>query len=95
MKHIIVRKHIMAHSHYHRFAITVPERMAAQIVDICETEGRNRSEFFREAVRIYLASKSRDPQFLMPTSEEERKDNPFHTFTEWNSEADSIYDTLR
>ena len=95
MKHTIVRKNIMAHSHYHRFAITVPERMAVQIDDICETEGRNRSEFFREAVRIYLASKSREPQFLMPTSEEERKDNPFHTFTEWNSEADSIYDTLR
>lgn len=85
----------MAHSHYHRFAITVPERMAAQIDGICETEGRNRSEFFREAVRVYLSSKSREPQFLMPTSEEERNDNPFHTFTEWNSEADSIYDTLR
>ena len=85
----------MAHSHYHRFAITVPERMAAQIDDICEIEGRNRSEFFREAVRIYLASRSREPQFLMPTSEEERKDNPFHTFAEWDSEADSIYDTLR
>lgn len=85
----------MAHSHYHRFAITVPERMAVQIDAICETEGRNRSEFFREAVRIYLASKSSEPKFLMPTSEEERKDNPFLTFTEWSSEADSIYDTLR
>ena len=59
MKHTIVRKNIMAHSHYHRFAITVPERMAAQIDGICETEGRTRSEFFREAVRVYLSSKSR------------------------------------
>jgi hypothetical protein len=31
----------------------------------------------------------------MPTSEDDRKDNPFHTFAEWDSEADSIYDTLR
>ncbi|PTR07160.1 ribbon-helix-helix CopG family protein [Nitrosospira sp. Nsp5] len=95
MNQPIVRKHTVAHSRYHRFAITVPERMAAQIDDICEIEGRSRSEFFREAVRIYLASRSREPQFLMPTSEEERKDNPFHTFAEWDSEADSIYDTLR
>lgn len=69
--------------------------MAAQIDDICKIEGRSRSEFFREAVGIYLALKSREPQFLMPASEEERKDNPFHIFTEWDSEADSIYDTLR
>ena len=69
--------------------------MAAQIDDICKIEGRSRSEFFREAVRIYLALISRELQFLMPASEEERKDNPFHTFTEWDSEADSIYDTLR
>ncbi len=85
----------MTSTPYQRFAITVPERLAAQIDRICETEGRNRSEFFREAVRVYLASKSREPQFLMPTGEEERVDNPFHTFTEWNSEADSIYDALR
>jgi hypothetical protein len=85
----------MAHSHYHRFAITVPERMAAQIDDICEIEGRNRSEFFREAVRIYLASRSREPQVLMPTNTEECKDDPFGVFTEWDSKADRIYDKLR
>lgn len=85
----------MTRSLYHRFAITVPERMATQIEKICEIEGRNRSEFFREAVRAYLALKSREPQFLMPTGEEERKDNPFLTFLEWGSEADSIYDSLR
>ncbi len=90
-----LKKSTMATTPYQRFAITVPERMATQIDTICEAEGRNRSEFFREAVRTYLTVKSRGPQFLMPTGEEERKDNPFHTFTEWNSEADSIYDTLR
>lgn len=85
----------MATSLYQRFAITVPERMATQIKTICEAEGRNRSEFFREAVRVYLATKSRGRQFLMPTGEEEREDNPFRLFSEWDSEADSIYDTLR
>ncbi|MDE2260862.1 MAG: CopG family transcriptional regulator [Betaproteobacteria bacterium] len=79
----------------HRFAITVPERMAAQINTICEVEGRNRSEFFREAVRVYLVVKSRNLQFHLPTGEEERRDHPFHTFSEWDSEADSIYDALR
>lgn len=85
----------MASTPYQRFAITVPERLATQIEHICEAEGRNRSEFFREAVRVYLAAKSREPQLLMPTGEEERVDNPFHAFTEWGSDADSIYDALR
>lgn len=85
----------MASIPYQRFAITVPERLATQIEHACQAEGRNRSEFFREAVRVYFAVKSREPQFLMPTGEDERLDNPFHTFAEWNSEADSIYDTLR
>lgn len=85
----------MANIPYQRFAITVPECLAAQIERACEEEGRNRSEFFREAVRVYFATKSREPQFLMPTGEEERVDNPCHTFAEWDSAADSIYDTLR
>ncbi len=85
----------MAHTPYHRFAITIPERLASQIEDACEAEGRNRSEFFREAVRFYFAAKAGKAQLLMPSSEEERIDNPFHTFTEWSSDADSIYDTLR
>lgn len=80
---------------YQRFAVTMPERMSAQIEQICKDEGRSRSEFVREAVRTYLAVRSREPQFLMPTGEEERVDNPFQTFTEWDSPADSIYDTLR
>jgi hypothetical protein len=95
MNQVFTRRTDMANSPYQRFAITVPDRMATQIDSICEAEGRNRSEFFREAVRVYFATKSREPQFLMPTGDEERVDNPFHTFTEWNSEADSIYDALR
>jgi hypothetical protein len=95
MKYIFTKESIMASDPFQRFAITVPGRMATQIDSICEAEGRNRSEFFREAVRVYLSARSRGPQFLMPTSDEEQVDNPFHTFTEWNSEADSVYDSLR
>jgi hypothetical protein len=40
-------------------------------------------------------SKSRESQIHMPMDEEERKGNPFHTFAEWGSEADRIFDTLR
>lgn len=84
----------MTNTPYQRFAINVPERLASEIDHACEVEGRNRSEFFREAVRFYFAAKKGNPQFLMPTSEEKRGDNPFQTFTEWNSEEDAIYDTL-
>ena len=70
------------------------DRLSAR-VGITPEEGRNRSEFFREAVRVYLSMRSRGPQFLMPTGEEERADHPFHPFTEWSSEADSVYDSLR
>jgi Arc/MetJ-type ribon-helix-helix transcriptional regulator len=94
MKYTMVRRHLVARSLFQRFTITVPERMAAQIESICETERQNHSEFFREVVRVYLASKSRESQFHMPMDEEERKSNPFHAFTEWDSEADRIFDPL-
>ena len=82
---------------YHRYAITVPEGMAVQIDAACQVEGRNRSEFFREAVRHYLTAKlgTRAPQFVVPTAEEELRDDPFRLFREWNSEADAAYDVLR
>ncbi len=80
---------------YERIAITMPERMAEEINRACEVEGRNRSEFIREAVRYYFAAKKKGVQFLMPSEQEERGDNPFHAFNEWASEADSIYDSLR
>lgn len=84
----------MATTPYQRFAITMPKRLADQIDSACEAEGRNRSEFFREAVRLYFAAKKGQAQFLMPTGDEEEGDNPFHLFTEWNSKEDTVYDTL-
>ena len=83
--------------HYQRFAISIPATMATQIEEVCKVEGRNRSEFFREAVRFYMNAgrAPQPPQFVMPTNEEERKDKPFRLFAEWNSEADAAYDSLR
>ena len=82
---------------YQRFAITIPEGMAAQIEQACKLEGRNRSEFFREAVRLYFADKfgSNTPQFIIPGAGDEPAGNPFNSFTEWNSPADAMYDQLR
>ena len=88
----------MAGQNYQRFAISVPPIMAKEIEQLCFVEGRTRSEFFREAVRVYISSTrgGRKPaKLMMPSGEEERLDNPFYTFTEWNSEADAVYDTLR
>lgn len=81
---------------YQRFAITVPPGMAGLIESMCKTEGRNRSEFFREAVRHYIASKtgSLQPQFVIPSLDEDLQSNPTHHFSEWHSEADSAYDVL-
>jgi hypothetical protein len=31
----------------------------------------------------------------MPGNEGEHRDNPFRLFTEWDSEADTVYDALR
>jgi hypothetical protein len=83
--------------HYQRFAISIPAPMATQIEEVCKVEGRNRSEFFREAVRFYMnAGRTPQPSRLgLPTNEEERKDNPFRLFVEWNSDADTAYDALR
>ena len=36
---------------YQRFAISMPPGMAEKIERVCQSEGRSRSEFFREAVR--------------------------------------------
>ena len=82
---------------YQRFAITIPGGMAAQIEQVCKLEGRNRSEFFREAVRAYFAGKfgSVTPQFVLPAADQEPTADPFHLFTEWDSPADAMYDTLR
>jgi Arc/MetJ-type ribon-helix-helix transcriptional regulator len=44
----------MQNTAYQRFAISMPAQMAAQIEELCQRDGRNRSEFFREAVRHYI-----------------------------------------
>ena len=71
--------------------------MAAQIEQVCKLEGRNRSEFFREAVRTYFAGRfgSTAAQFVLPAADQEPATDPFHLFTEWDSPANAIYDTLR
>ena len=81
---------------YQRFAITIPESMAAQIEQVCKLEGRNRSEFFREAVRAYFSVKfgGKTAQFVTPAADEEDTGDPFRLFSEWSSPADAMYDTL-
>ncbi len=46
----------MTQPHYQRFAISIPAAMASQIEQACILEGRNRSEFFREAARHYMGT---------------------------------------
>jgi Arc/MetJ-type ribon-helix-helix transcriptional regulator len=84
-----MRKLNMKTANYQRFAISVPEGMAMQIEDACKSEGRNRSEFFREAVRHYMGTHNgkRTPSSIMPIS-------TFHPFTEWGSKGDAVYDSL-
>lgn len=82
---------------YQRFAISLPPGMAEKIEQVCLREGRSRSEFFREAVRAYFALRASgrtQPMLVFPREGEEGVDDPFHGFTEWASEADSVYDRL-
>jgi metal-responsive CopG/Arc/MetJ family transcriptional regulator len=89
----------MSHSlsMYKQFVICLPEHLAAQINTICEKYGLSYSDFFCEAAFAYLAAKSKllELQYVTTIGEEEVLDNPFHVFGEWNSKADSVYDTLR
>jgi Arc/MetJ-type ribon-helix-helix transcriptional regulator len=86
----------MPNPSYHRFAITVPQRMAAQIDQVCKHEGRNRSEFFREAVRCYMNVKQGGaaPLLVLPTTDEENRGDALRLFDEWHSSADAVYDVL-
>ncbi len=43
--------------HYERFAISMPANMADAIRSVCEREARSQSEFFREAVRVYMTQR--------------------------------------
>lgn len=78
---------------YHRFTITVPDNMAEQIEQVCTQEGRNRSELFREAFRLYFSNgqTTRSAQAVTP----ERKENQFRLFwPEFGSKSDHVYDRL-
>ncbi len=87
----------MQNNAYQRFAISMPAGMATQVDEACRLEGRNRSEFFREAIRHYMTAKlaNKAPQFVMPGAGEERREDPFRLFAEWDSAADAAYDVLR
>lgn len=85
----------MPNTPFQRIAITVPTLLATQIDAICASEGRNRSEFFREAVRSYLMERFRESKLLLPSADEEQMNNPAFSFTEWHSADDSVYDSLR
>jgi metal-responsive CopG/Arc/MetJ family transcriptional regulator len=88
---------------YQRVAISLPSTMATMIDQTCKAEGRNRSEFFREAARHYISTRARGvntlqsaPAFVLPTAAQDAQaEQPFHGFTEWNSAADDDYDVLR
>lgn len=41
---------------HHRYTITVPDNMAKLVEKVCAQEGRNRSELFREAFRVYMSA---------------------------------------
>jgi len=84
----------MAQLAYHRFTITVPDNMVKQIEQVCHKEGRNRSELFREAFRLYLSS-CQNTQSAQSAGAPERKNDPFRLFwPELGSKADEVYDRL-
>jgi hypothetical protein len=87
----------MPNSRYQRFAISIPAPMATQIESVCQREGRNRSEFFREAVRFYMNAgrAPQPPQLVIPSNDEGPRDDPFRLFNEWSSQADDVYNSLR
>lgn len=81
----------MAQLATHRYTITVPDNLAKLIEKVCAQEGRNRSELFREAFRVYLnTSTGKHTVDSAP-----RKEDPFRLFwPEWSSKNDQVYDRL-
>lgn len=87
----------MTEKTFQRFAISMPPAMAEKIEQVCQREGRSRSEFFREAVRTYFAMRAAGPArqvLVFPREGEESAEDPFGGFAEWTSEEDSVYDRL-
>lgn len=59
---------------HHRYTITVPDNMAKLVEKVCAQEGRNRSELFREAFRVYMSTGNRN------TGSSIRANDPLHLF---------------
>ena len=79
---------------YQRFTITVPDNMAKQIEQVCNQEGRNRSELFREAFRLYLTSGPAARSASAEATREQRSD-PFRLFwPERGAQPDQAVDRL-
>jgi hypothetical protein len=79
----------MAQLATHRYTITVPDNLAKLIEKVCAEEGRNRSELFREAFRVYL-NKGTHTANKTP-----RKEDAFRLFwPELSSKHDPVYDRL-
>ena len=86
--YFLSEKH-MAQLATHRYTITVPDTLAKLIEKVCAQEGRNRSELFREAFRVYLSTGTHTAD---STS---RKEDPFRLFwPEWSSRNDQVHDRL-
>ena len=75
----------------------MPIGLATQVDEASRVEGRNRSEFLREAVRCYIAARlaSKPPKLAAPVADEPLHEGPFWLFAEWRSDADAVYDVLR
>lgn len=79
---------------YQRFTITVPDNMAKQIEQVCTDEGRNRSELFREAFRLYLSNGPAARSASTEATREQRSD-PFRLFwPERGAQPDQVVDRL-
>ena len=85
----------MQNNHYQRFAISIPQSMAVQIEAVCQLEGRNRSEFFRQAVRHYMGiyDGNRASPRLMPHVQ--RSDQRSQSSTEPTSRGYCAIDNAR
>jgi hypothetical protein len=82
----------MGQSTYQRFTVTVPDSMAAQIEQRCLDEGRNRSELFREAFRVYLTHSQTIPSTPLTLT---AREDPFRLFwPQGAAQSGQVYDRL-
>ena len=82
----------MGQSTYQRFTVTVPDSMAAQIEQRCLDEGRNRSELFREAFRVYLTHSQTFPSTPLTLT---AREDPFRLFwPQGAAQSGQVYDRL-